>query len=106
MGEEPVDFFDVAVGETVHRLFAGVVPMDLRVTTVTADLIICGDDGGWTFDRATGIEEDYELGWGVSFGTTGSFLVKEYPSNVDTSNMGEVVGRAPIPDSLKDTVIE
>jgi hypothetical protein len=29
----------------------------------------------WTFDRGTGVEEDEGLGWGVSFGATGSMLV-------------------------------
>lgn len=28
----------------------------------------------WTFDRRTGAEEDPELGWGVSFGVTGSYI--------------------------------
>lgn len=106
MGEEPVDFFDVQVGDTVHRLLAGVVRMDLKVTTVTDDLILCGDDGGWTFDRATGIEEDHELGWGVSFGITGSYLVKEYPSTVDTTRLNTPGGKVYVPESLRDTVVE
>lgn len=28
----------------------------------------------WKFDRTTGMEEDPELGWGVSFGITGTYL--------------------------------
>lgn len=29
---------------------------------------------GWTFDRATGAEEDEDLQWGVAHGRTGSYL--------------------------------
>ena len=48
--------------------------MPLKVTEVTDTLVICG---WWTFDRETGVEEDPELGWGRSFGVTGSFLKEE-----------------------------
>lgn len=59
-------------GDTVLRLLAGAIPMQLRVTSVDERLIHCGSR---TFDRETGLEEDPELGWGVAFGVTGSFLV-------------------------------
>jgi hypothetical protein len=52
-------------------MLAGVVPMELKVTEVTENRIKCGD---LEFDRTTGVEEDGELGWGVAYGTTGSFL--------------------------------
>jgi hypothetical protein len=66
-------FLYVQPGDTVLRLLAGTIPMHLRVESVDDRLIHCS--GGWTFDRQTGVEEDPELGWGVSFGVTGSFLV-------------------------------
>jgi hypothetical protein len=65
-------FPDVAVGDVVTRMLAGVVPMRLTVTEVTEDRIICG--GGWEFDRATGAEIDDDLGWGPAYGATGSYL--------------------------------
>lgn len=68
-------FEHIKVGDTVTRMLAGVIPMQLKVTSVTDTLIKCGDEGGWWFDRKTGAEEDEELQWGVKFGATGSFLV-------------------------------
>ena len=46
------------VGDTAHRMLAGVVPMDLRITELTDKLIICGP---WAFNRLTGAEIDEEL---------------------------------------------
>lgn len=69
------DFRAVQVGDRVVRLLAGELPMELLVTEVTDDLIVCGGAAGWTFDRVTGIEIDEELGWGPQFGITGSYLV-------------------------------
>lgn len=72
------------VGDRVTRLMGG-VPMLMEVTEVTDTLIICGAvqkdgknifRGGWSFDRETGVEEDHELGWGLKFGKTGSYLVE------------------------------
>jgi len=57
-------------GDTVVRMLAGEIPMPLKVTEVTEDLIKCGP---WQFDRATGAELDEELGWTVE--KTGSWLV-------------------------------
>lgn len=68
-----VKFKDAQVGDTVTRLISSArVPMELKVTALTPDRIVCG---AWEFDRATGVEEDEELGWGVKFGVTGSYLV-------------------------------
>jgi hypothetical protein len=64
------------VGDAVTRLFGGTSPaasMELRVTKITEDRIICG---GWEFDRATGAEIDDDLGWGPPPRETGSFLCK------------------------------
>lgn len=62
----------VKEGDTVRRLLsAAKIPMDLRVTKIHEGLIFCGS---WTFDLATGIEEDPELGFGVAQGITGSWL--------------------------------
>ena len=61
---------NVAVGDKVTRILAGVAPMVLKVTEVTATTIVCG---WWTFDRETGHEIDEDLGWGP--GRTGSWLV-------------------------------
>lgn len=74
------DFRSVEVGDTVTRMLGGEggVEMKLKVTKVDENLIYCGFDDpaqAWTFDRATGIEEDPDLGWGVESGVTGSYLV-------------------------------
>lgn len=70
----PQGSFDyVRPGDMVRRMLAGTIPMDLLVEKVDDRLIHC--HGGWTFDIATGIEEDPEIGWGLAFGVTGSFLV-------------------------------
>ncbi len=64
---------EIQVGQEVTRLLAGTIPMQLRVTAVTEDRIICGD---YEFDRATGAEIDEFLGWGPppKFKMTGSFI--------------------------------
>ena len=70
-----MDFLDVKAGDTVLRMIAGAIPMELRVTEVDADFIYCGPPGqGWKFDRETGAEVDEGLGWGPQFGATGSYL--------------------------------
>lgn len=77
------DFRMVAVGDKVTRMLAGTVPMELTVTAVDDELIHCGVPGGpdgWTFDRATGVEVDDDLGWGPTHGYTGSFLVAWWPA--------------------------
>ena len=44
-------------------MLAGVIPVDLIITEVTDDLIICG---AWEFDRDTGIEVDDDISCQVS----------------------------------------
>lgn len=68
-----VGFTHVQPGDTVVRLLAERVEMELLVDKVDEQLIHCG---AWTFDRVTGIEEDEELGWGVKFGASGSRLIE------------------------------
>ncbi len=62
------------VGKTVTRWLAGELPMDLTITEVTDDRIICGD---WTFHRTTGAEIDEYLGWGPPPRMTGSFITEK-----------------------------
>lgn len=53
---------DVVVGDTVFRWFPEIsLPMELTVTAVTSNRIMCGD---WEFDLLTGAEIDEFLGWG------------------------------------------
>lgn len=61
------------VGDKVTRMLAGTIPMELTITAMTEDRIICGD---WEFDLKTGAEIDEELGWGPppKFAMTGSFI--------------------------------
>lgn len=74
-------FGHVKAGDTVLRMIGGRIPMELLVTDVTDDLILCstpsGSVGGWTFDRATGVEVDELLKWGPKYGVTGSTLVEK-----------------------------
>lgn len=59
-------------GQKVMRyLSAARIPMAMIVTKVHEGLVFCGP---WTFDDESGIEEDAEIGWGVSSGVTGSYL--------------------------------
>lgn len=67
---------DVKVGDAVTRYLAGVIPVPMKVTAVSADRIMCGN---WTFDRKTGVEIDEELGWGPETGS-GSFLSNNIPT--------------------------
>ncbi len=62
---------EIKPGDTVTRWLAGTIPMDLRVQSVTDDIIDCG----WTFDRKTGAEVDEDLGWGPPPKMTGSYIV-------------------------------
>lgn len=62
------------VGKVVTRWLASELAMDLAITEVTDDLIICGD---WTFDRTTGAEIDEYLGWGPPPLMTGSLLTEK-----------------------------
>lgn len=70
----------IKVGDTIIRLLAESVPMELKVTEIDDELIYCGPKGeGWTFDRVSGIEVDDDLGWGPKYGRTGSRIVGVKP---------------------------
>lgn len=56
-------------GDTVQRMIAGVLAMELRVTEVTDTQIICGP---WTFSRRNGAEIDEDLDWNEQ--QTGSYI--------------------------------
>lgn len=73
------DFSNVKVGDFVTRWFVG-NPMRMRVTDVDNKLITAGL--GWQFEKSTGAEYDPDLGWGTEFGTTGSYLIKEYDDDI------------------------
>ena len=61
---------DVVVGDTVFRWLTGLdSTVELRVTAVTMDRIVCGP---WQFDRQTGEEIDEDLGWGPTL--PGSYI--------------------------------
>ena len=64
-------FEKLKVGDTVVRMLAGTLPMKLRVSKVTDQIITCHD---WEFDRATGAEIDELLDWGPPPRMTGSYL--------------------------------
>jgi hypothetical protein len=71
-------FESISIGDVVQRNLCGLI-MELKVTDLTDDLIICGgtkeSHGGWWFDRHTGAEVDEELGWGPPPKMTGSYIV-------------------------------
>lgn len=62
---------ELQIGDYVTRMLAGTLPMELIVTEITDDLIICG---AWKFDRRTGAEVDEDLNWGPPPQSTGSFI--------------------------------
>lgn len=62
-------FEKLKVGDKVTRLLAGTIPMELEVTEVHENTIVCNL---WTFSRKNGAEIDEFLGWDES--QTGSFL--------------------------------
>ena len=51
---------NIRSGDTVERMLCGMLPMQLLVTEVTEDRIVCG---AWEFSRANGAELDEALGW-------------------------------------------
>ena len=72
------ELLNVHVNDIVIRNLAD-LEMKFRVTDVTDNQIICGD---WTFDRKTGLEEDPDLEWGVTFGKSGSYIrAAQEPNN-------------------------
>jgi hypothetical protein len=52
-------------------MLAGEIAMELRVTEITEDRVICG---AWEFDKRTGAEIDDDLGWGPPPKITGSYI--------------------------------
>jgi hypothetical protein len=60
---------NIRPGDSVERLLCGMLPMQLVVTAVTQDRIICG---AWEFSRTSGAEIDEELGWTDT--ETGSYI--------------------------------
>lgn len=72
-------FDHVKVGDTVTRMLAGVVPMELKVGKVEDGIIYTYNhvvplDEGWKFNAENGAEIDEDLGWdGIT--KTGSNLV-------------------------------
>lgn len=79
---EGIGFMAVKRGDRVRRMLADVAPMDLYVVKVDERLIYgalsesVDPEDCWTFDRATGVEEDEELGWGILKGISGSRLTE------------------------------
>lgn len=82
-----IGFMNVKRGDRVVRLLAETSPQQLYVVKVDERLIYAAlsdsvdpDDGTgapvWTFDRATGVEEDDDLQWGMRYGITGSRLIE------------------------------
>lgn len=80
-----MSFEHLKVGDRVYRLLGGKVTMEMEVTEVKDEIIVCGvvtkagkvAPFGWEFDRKTGMEEDDDLGWGVAHGATGSYLTEK-----------------------------
>lgn len=68
----PASFRHIQEGDEVIRLLAESIKMPMRVTKVDETLIYCQTR---TFDRTTGVEIDHDLGWGPSYGTSGSRLL-------------------------------
>jgi hypothetical protein len=74
-------------GDTVIRWLARELAMELRVTEVTENRILCGAPGsGYLFDRATGAEIDDDLGWGPPPKMTGSYIVEKTEEASDGKN--------------------
>ena len=55
--------------------------MPLFVTEIDERFLYCGKPGiGWKFERDNGIEVDEDIGWGLEFGTVGTYLVEHLPA--------------------------
>lgn len=81
---------ELKVGDKVTRLLsAAKVPMVQTITNVTDTEYwtgVPGVDDHWTFDKATLVEIDHDLGWGPSYGITGSYLL---PDPIEENHEGE-----------------
>lgn len=61
---------DIKEGDVITRLLGGSIPMELKVSKVSEDFIVCGP---WLFSRKTGLEIDKDLGWdGIT--VSGSYI--------------------------------
>lgn len=60
---------NLKVGDQVTRVLAGMVEMDLTITSISLEHIICDD---WIFDISTGLEIDDVLNWDSNF--SGSYI--------------------------------
>lgn len=70
--DEDNPLHSIRIGDTVVRYMAGIT-MDLPVTNLRHDRIICAD---WEFCIDTGAEIDEDLGWGPPpCKGTGSFIM-------------------------------
>lgn len=54
---------ELEVGSKVTRMLGGLVPMELKVTELTEERIVCGM---WEFDKTTGAEIDEDFDTPVS----------------------------------------
>jgi hypothetical protein len=71
----PGPFDEVKPGDKLTRCLAGKIFISVMVDKVENGII--NIDGGWTFDQATGMEIDEDLGFGPKFGITGSYLLDD-----------------------------
>lgn len=62
------------VGDTVIRMLAGTIPMEMKITSIHEGLIWCGP---WCFDETHGYEIDPDLGWGEP-GPDGKIVTGSY----------------------------
>lgn len=68
---------NIKIGDFVTRILAGCIEMQLKVTDLTENKVVCGS---WEFCRQTGLEMDDELEWGPAFGKSGSYLKEITPT--------------------------
>lgn len=66
-----MNYREIKVGDVVKRMLGGRVPMELKVSEITDDLIVCG---WWKFSRNNGAEIDEDLGWNEE--KTGSVITE------------------------------
>ena len=91
-------FGHLEVGDQVVRLVGG-FRHNMYVEAIKGDLVYCNitpkvEGPAWMFDRATGIEIDSALNWGIEQGVTGSYLLdadETPPEGVRILGRGEIV---------------
>jgi hypothetical protein len=95
MTDQESSFRDLKVGDRVERWLENEYWMDMKIIEIQDRVVKCDainknsgkrmgftPSTGWTFDRDLGCEEDPYLGWGKSFGKTGSYLKFKEKSDV------------------------